>query len=41
MEDGDIERLNSYHRSVYEKISPYLGGEDLEDLKEATRTITR
>lgn len=41
MEDGDIERLNSYHRSVYEKISPYLGGEDLEDLKEATRAITR
>ena len=31
--------LNNYHRTVFEKLSPYLQGEDLEYLKEATREI--
>ena len=31
--------LNSYHAEVYEKISPYLTGEEKEWLKEYTRAI--
>ncbi len=31
--------LNTYHRKVYENISPYLNGEEREWLKEATREI--
>lgn len=39
MEQRDIELLNEYHRGVYEKISPYLEGEEKEWLKNATRQI--
>lgn len=35
----EIEWLNSYHKLVYERISPHLDGEDLEWLKEATKPI--
>ncbi len=35
----DRDRLNAYHRDVYEKISPYMDGEELAWLKEATREI--
>lgn len=31
--------LNEYHKTVCEKIAPYLEGEDLEFLKHATRAI--
>lgn len=31
--------LNAYHRTVYEKISPHLEGEEKEWLKQATREI--
>ena len=31
--------LNNYHRTVFEKLSPYLEGEELEYLKTATRKI--
>ena len=31
--------LNTYHKEVYEKISPYLEKEEKEWLKEATRAI--
>ncbi len=31
--------LNDYHQMVWEKISPYLAGEELEWLREATRAI--
>jgi Xaa-Pro aminopeptidase len=31
--------FNNYHRTVFEKLSPYLEGEELEYLKEATREI--
>ena len=33
------DRLNSYHKEVYNKISPYLEKEEKEWLKEATRAI--
>ena len=33
--DDAREYLNSYHAMVYEKLSPYLEGEDLEYLKES------
>ena len=33
------ELLNRYHQTVYEKISPFLEGEEKEWLKEATRKI--
>lgn len=35
----DRERLNDYHAEVYEKLSPYLCGEELEFLKEYTRAV--
>lgn len=31
--------LNGYHKTVFEKLSPYLQGEDLEYLKTATREV--
>ena len=31
--------LNNYHRTVFEKLSPYLQGEELEYLKQATVAI--
>ena len=39
MQPKDIERLNAYHRQVYEKISPYLNDEEKTWLKEATREV--
>ena len=39
MRPEDVELLNEYHRAVYEKISPYLEGDEKEWLKEATREI--
>ena len=39
MRPEDIEHLNQYHKTVYEKISPYLEEEEREWLKEATRAI--
>lgn len=31
--------LNNYHRTVFEKLSPYVEGEELEYLKDATKGI--
>ena len=39
LEEKDKERLNAYHREVYEKLSPYFEGEELAWLGEATRPI--
>ena len=39
MEEGEKKTLNAYHKSVYEKLSPYFEGEELEFLKKATREI--
>ncbi len=39
MHPEDVELLNQYHKAVYEKISPYLEGDEKEWLKEATREI--
>lgn len=39
MEASDIEKLNTYHKAVYEKLMPYFEGEELEQLKNATRSI--
>jgi Xaa-Pro aminopeptidase len=39
MTDYEIGLLNSYHAMVFEKISPYLEGDELEWLKHATRAI--
>ena len=39
MTDVDKMRLNKYHEKVYEYISPYLKGGELEWLKEKTRRI--
>ncbi len=39
MNDRDKERLNSYHKQVFEKISPYFEGEELSWLREETREI--
>lgn len=35
----EIEWLNDYHSLVYDRISPYIEGEDLEWLKEATKKV--
>ena len=37
----DVELLNNYHKEVYEKISPYLEGDEKEWLKKATRPISK
>lgn len=39
MDPIDIERLNSYHKTVFEKLSPYFEGDELEFLKEYTREV--
>ena len=39
MSEREKELLNNYHALVFEKISPYLEGEELEFLKKYTRAI--
>ena len=39
MENSEIQVLNRYHRTVYEKLAPFFDGEELEWLKNATREI--
>jgi len=39
LDEKDRERLNGYHKMVYEKLSPYFKDEELEFLKEYTREI--
>lgn len=41
LQPEEIEWLDTYHRDVLEKLSPYLEGEDLEWLREATRPVDR
>jgi Xaa-Pro aminopeptidase len=41
MSDREIELLNTYHQQVYEKISPYLEGEEREWLYEVTRPLPK
>lgn len=37
--ETDRERLNEYHREVYNRLSPYFKGEELAWLKQTTREI--
>lgn len=37
--ERQVRLLNEYHRQVYAAVSPYMEGEELEWLKEATREI--
>lgn len=39
--ERQIEVLNEYHKEVYEKLNPYLEGDILDSLKEATREVVR
>jgi Xaa-Pro aminopeptidase len=39
MEESDIRKLNSYHAQVFEKLSPYFEGEELEILRNSTRSV--
>lgn len=41
LQPEEIEWLDTYHRDVFEKLSSYLEGEDLEWLREATRLVDR
>lgn len=41
LQPEEIEWLDTYHRDVFEKLSPYLEGEGLEWLREATRPVDR
>lgn len=41
LQPEEIEWLDTYHRDAFEKLSPYLEGEDLEWLREATRPVDR
>lgn len=41
LQPEEIEWLDTYHRDVFKKLSPYLEGEDLEWLREATRPVDR
>lgn len=40
MSERELDLLNGYHRRVYETLSPYFEGEELEWLKEATAGIS-
>lgn len=40
LDEEELEWLNGYHRSVYEKLSPYLTDEEREWLKQETAPIT-
>ena len=39
MGQRDKDRLNSYHKMVYEKLAPYFDGDELEFLKKYTKEI--
>ena len=39
MTERDVELFNAYHKAVYEKISPYLEGDEKEWLKKVTAAI--
>lgn len=39
MTDEEIEWLNDYHQTVYDRLSPLLDGDDLEWLRKATNRI--
>lgn len=39
MEPSDVRKLNAYHAEVYKRLSPYFEGEELEQLKHATRAV--
>lgn len=39
LNETDKQRLNDYHKDVYEKLSPYMNDEEREWLAEATRAI--
>lgn len=39
MEQKEIDILNHYHKEVYEKLSPFFEGEELDFLMHATRAI--
>lgn len=39
MTDEEIKYLNAYHSFVYDTVSPYLHGDELEWLKKATRKL--
>ncbi|MDO4269124.1 MAG: aminopeptidase P family protein [Eubacteriales bacterium] len=41
MTDEDLAYLNEYHAQVYEKISPYLDGEEKQWLRQATQPVSR
>lgn len=41
LQTEEIEWLNDYHRDVFDKLSPYLEGDDLEWLREATRPVDK
>lgn len=41
MQKPDIERLNAYHKQVYEKVSPYLDEEEKIWLMDATKPIKK
>lgn len=41
MQEVDIQRLNAYHKAVYEKVSPYLNEEERSWLEKATAPISQ
>ena len=41
LDDRDLEDINSYHKHVYETLSPYLVKEEAEWLKNVTKEIKR
>lgn len=41
MQEVDIQRLNAYHKAVYEKVSPYLNEEERSWLEEATAPVEK
>ncbi len=41
MNDDELNMLNNYHQTVFERLSPYLEGEELDYLKKVTAPLKR
>lgn len=39
--DEELDWLNDYNKTTYEKLSPYLTGNDLKYLEESTKKLER
>ena len=41
LDDRDIILLNNYHKRVYENLSPFMSGDELDMLKKYTAPVSK